>query len=236
MKAILAIETGTDACSVALYRRGEYRQCHEVLPRQHNQRLFPMLSELVSPGNLRDQGVEALAYGCGPGSFTGLRIAASAVQGLAYASDLPVVPVSTLACQAATALRQGLTDGRRTVLSTLDARINEIYWAFFSYDSGAPVLQAGPFATPPEQVVLPDRLESVDIVGSGARYLDRFPGALGDSVAEAHPDLLPEARDLVPLALSSLAAEDWQTALEVRPVYVRDEISWRKLSEQGRPQ
>jgi tRNA threonylcarbamoyladenosine biosynthesis protein TsaB len=113
MTAILAIETATDACSVALYRDGHYSQRHEVLPRQHNQRLFSMLGELLPAGSLRDQGIDALAYGCGPGSFTGLRIAASAVQGLAFASNLPALPVSTLACQVATALRQGSIDGRR---------------------------------------------------------------------------------------------------------------------------
>ena len=234
MKAILAIETATEACSVALYRGGDYRQCHEVVPRQHNQRLFVMLSELLARGSLRDQGVEALAYGSGPGSFTGLRIAASAVQGLAYASELPVVPVSTLACQAATAQRHGLADGEHLVLSTIDARINEIYWAFFDISGAAPSMLAGPFATPPEQVMLPAGVVAVDVVGSGARYLDRLPTELRDSIAAVHPDLLPEARDLVPLAISSLDRSEWQTSLEVRPVYVRDEINWKKLGEQGK--
>ena len=234
MKAILAIETATEACSVALYRGGNYQQCHEVVPRQHNQRLFVMLSELLERGSLRDQGVEALAYGSGPGSFTGLRIAASAVQGLAYASELPVVPVSTLACQAATALRHGVADGKHLLLSTIDARINEIYWAVFDVSGGTPGILAGPFATPPEQVTLPGGTGAVDVVGSGARYLDRLPPVLCDRIAAVHPDLLPEARDLIPLAIAGLDRDECQTSLEVRPVYVRDEINWKKLGEQGK--
>ena len=104
MKTILAIETATEACSVALWRDQQVQQCHEIAPRQHNQRLFAMLQELLPDGRLVQQGVDAIAYGCGPGSFTGLRIAASAVQGLAFASKLPAIAVSTLACQAQTAL------------------------------------------------------------------------------------------------------------------------------------
>ena len=149
MTAILAIETATDACSIALFSKGEYSQRHEVLPRQHSQRLFALLSELLPSGDLREYGVGCLAYGCGPGSFTGLRIAASAVQGLAYASNLPVVPVSTLECQAATAARQGITSGDRPVLSTLVARANEIYWSLLVFEDGMPVTRAGPVAGSP---------------------------------------------------------------------------------------
>jgi tRNA threonylcarbamoyladenosine biosynthesis protein TsaB len=233
MTAILAIETATDACSVALYREGEYSQCHEVLPRQHNQRLFSMLSDMLPRGQLRDHGIEALVYGNGPGSFTGLRIAASAVQGLAYASDLPVIAVSTLACQAATALRFGLVDGRRPVLSTLEARANEIYWAIFAVDDGLPQLQSGPMATAPEQLELQAASGEIDVIGTGARRLDEFPGTIAERLSGVYPELLPEARDLIPLALDRIARGERQNALQVQPLYVRDEISWKKVSEQG---
>jgi tRNA threonylcarbamoyladenosine biosynthesis protein TsaB len=235
MTAILAIETATDACSVALYSEGLYKQCHEVLPRQHNQRLFSMLSDVLPRGNLRDHGVEALVYGCGPGSFTGLRIAASAVQGLAFTVDLPVVPVSTLACQAATALRLGLIDGQRPVVSILDARINEIYWALFTWQDGLPCPQGVPIACPPERLAPDDAWSEFDLVGSGCKFLDVFSPAVNDRASVVHSELLPEARDLVPLALPRLERRDWQRPAEVQPVYVRDEISWKKLAEQGRP-
>jgi tRNA threonylcarbamoyladenosine biosynthesis protein TsaB len=235
MTALLAIETATDACSVALYRQGQYRQFHEVLPRQHNRRLFSMLSELLPRGDLRDTGVDAIAYGCGPGSFTGLRIAASAVQGLAYTSNLPVVAVSTLACQAATALRRGLVDGRRPLLSTLDARVNEIYWALYSWDNGLPRLELGPLAGPPGQLIPGNYEGALDVVGTGGSYLEEFPAELKAQITGVYAELVPEARDLVPLALASLERQDWQMPVDVQPVYVRDEISWKKVAEQGRP-
>ena len=134
MPGILAIETATEACSVALWRDGDLKQSHDVTPRQHSQRLFGMLRELLPDGQLRDHGVDVIAYGSGPGSFTGLRIAASAVQGLAFASSLPAVPVSTLACQAQTAQRLGLVQEGDCVFSALDARINEIYHATYRID------------------------------------------------------------------------------------------------------
>lgn len=234
MTAILAIETATDACSVALYRDGEYRQCHELRPREHARRLFPLLNEILENGKLGEQGITALAYGCGPGSFTGLRIAASAVQGLAYAGDLPAIPVSTLACQAATALRLGRVSGSRPVLSTIDARINEIYWAVYTLDEGLPHLLHGPFATNAEGVQIDAALGEIDILGSGCTQSESFSGELRSRFAVMLPDALPEARDLVPMALASHSRGELQVAEQVQPLYVRDEISWKKLSEQGK--
>lgn len=233
MTGILAIDTATDACSVAVYVDGQYRQRHEVIPRQHSGRLFGMLQELLPSGDLRAHGIEAIAYGCGPGSFTGLRIAASAVQGLAYAAGLPAIAVSSLACQVQTALRTGEVNAGDTVLSTIDARINEVYGAVYSFEQDLPVLQQGPWACAPAEIP-PVRAESLRAVGSGCQFLDQFPAALTAILRSGEEQLLPEARDLVPLALEKLRRGDTQTPQQVQPVYVRDEISWKKLSEQGK--
>ena len=117
MIGILAIETATDACSVAVLIDEQIRECHQVAPRQHSQLLFAMLRELLPRGNLREQGIGVIAYGSGPGSFTGLRIAASAVQGLAYSCGLPAIAVPTLAVLAQTALRQGVASPEDTVFA-----------------------------------------------------------------------------------------------------------------------
>ena len=111
-----------------------------------------MLRELLADGDLRKHGIEAIAWGCGPGSFTGLRIAASAVQGLAFTNDLPVVAISTLACQAQTAYREGLVVEGECVLSTLDARINEIYAAPYRIEGGLAVSLADAVAGAPGEV------------------------------------------------------------------------------------
>ena len=233
MTGILAIETATDACSVAVFVDGQYRQRHEVIPRQHSQRLFGMLQELLPSGDLRAHGIEAIAYGCGPGSFTGLRIAASAVQGLAYASGLPAVSISSLACQVQSALRRGEVHGDDTVLSTIDARINEVYGAVSSFEQGLAVLQQGPWACAPAEIP-PIRAGSLCAVGSGCDFLDQFPASVRTVLKSSAKQLLPEARDLIPLALEKLRRGDIQSPQQVQPVYVRDEISWKKLSQQGK--
>lgn len=234
MTGILAIETATDACSVAVFVDGQIRDRHEIAPRQHSQRFFTMLSELLSDGNLADQGIEAIAYGCGPGSFTGLRIAASAVQGLAYSSKLPAIPVSTLAVMAQSALRQGEVRADDTVLCTLDARINEVYSAIYGYENNLAVLREGPWAGAPADL---SPLESgiLCAVGSGCQFLHQFPQALRERIRSTTPDLLPVARDIVPLALTKLRRGEILSPARAQPVYVRDEISWKKLPQQGRP-
>ncbi len=232
MTGILAIETATEACSVALWRDGELAERHEITPRQHSQRLFGMLRELLPGGDLRGQGVTAIAYGTGPGSFTGLRIVASAVQGLAFAAGLPAVPVSTLACQAQSALRNGQVNADDLVCSMLDAKINELYHATYRFRDGLAEPVTTPAACRPDALSL---LEGVStLVGSGCRLSADFPPGLIGGVRSLHEQVLPHARDLVSLALAALQRGETQAPSAVQPVYVRDEISWKKLSEQGR--
>jgi len=235
MAGILAIDTATEACSVAVYVDGEYRELYEVIPRQHSQRLFDMLADLLPDGQLQDHGIEAIAYSCGPGSFTGLRIAASAVQGLAYTSQLPAIAVSTLVLQAQTALRLGLVDAGSFVLSMLDARINEVYYSVCGFEGGLAVSRAGPVACAPADVTVDDAALPLHAVGSGGRFVRDVSAALQARLVSVSPELLPCARDLVPLALDSLQRGSVQQPQQVQPVYVRDEISWKKLAEQGKP-
>lgn len=232
MNGILAIETATDACSVALWRDGSLVERHEVAPRQHSQLLFGMLRDVLAEGDLSAQGVTALAYGTGPGSFTGLRIAASAVQGLAFSSGLPAVPVSTLACQAQTAMRLALVAEGDLVCSVLDARINELYHATYRLQDGLPEVVMAPVACSPEKFRPADGVSV--LVGSGCNLAGQFPLEVTEQIRELHSDLLPHARDLIPLARKSLASGEIQAPAQVQPVYVREEISWKKLSEQGK--
>lgn len=236
MTNILAIDTSTDACSVALYMDGQYTQLHENAPRQHGQRLFSMLRELLPGGNLREQGVDAIAYANGPGSFTGLRIAASAVQGLAFANDLPAVAVSTLACQSQTALRTGLVGTGDTVLSLLDARISEVYWALYKFEEQLATAIQEPTVSSPQNIVIKEDYAHLHAVGGGLAYLDSMPCALVSTLQVTDKHLLPCARDLIPLAIAQYNLGHIQTAVDVAPVYVREEVSWKKISEQGKSQ
>lgn len=233
MTGVLALETSTEACSVAIYLDGCISERHAVAPRQHSQLVFAMLGELLSLGNLGEQGIGVIAYGAGPGSFTGLRIAASTAQGLAFSSNLPAIPVSTLAALAQGALRIGAVGANDTVLCALDARINEIYSAVYSYHEGLAVLQQGPWACAPAELS-PAGNGTMYGVGNGCQFLEQFPPSLRQRLCISAPDLLPTARDLITLALPCFVRGETQAARMVQPVYVRDEIGWKKLSEQTR--
>ena len=234
MTGILAIETATDVCSVAVCIDGRVVERHEAAPRQHNQLLFVMLEQLLPGGTLKEQGIDLIAYGCGPGSFTGLRIAASAAQGLAYSCDLPVVAVSTLATLAQSAFRQGKVRSNENVLCILDARIKEVYSAVYQYEDDLAVQREGPWACVPADLAL-EQSGSLAAVGDGCRFIEDFPTAVCEKVVSTFIDLVPMARDMLPLALAKFQNGETQSPSQIQPVYVRDEISWKKLAQQGKP-
>lgn len=238
--AVLAVETATDACSVALALGGEVRSRHEVVPRQHQQRLFAMVRELAGDAPLAALGLGLIAYGRGPGSFTGLRIAAAAAQGLGFSLGLPVAGIPTLAAQAGTALRQGVVAPDAIILSTIDARIGELYWGLYEAADGLPRALTAPAVCRPEALPV-DAITAaaagrpLSLVGSGAALAKAFPGGL-PAFASTAPALLPEAEDLVPLARASLAAGEAGSAATVAPLYVQGGDRWKTLAEQGRAQ
>jgi tRNA threonylcarbamoyladenosine biosynthesis protein TsaB len=236
MPNLLALDTSTDACSVALLREGALRELHEVVPRQHSQRLFGMLQELLPGGRLREQDIDAVVYAEGPGSFTGLRVCASAVQGLCFASDLPAIGVSTLTAQAYTALREGLVSPGDCVLSTLDAHIGELYWSLHRVQAGHIELLQAPRVARPEHCEIPADVRRLIAVGSGLAHAAGFADELRARIAVSHSQLLPHAQDLLPAAHLAWAKGETRAAEAVCPVYVRDEISWKKISEQGKRQ
>lgn len=229
MTSILAVDTSTESCSVALYRGGELAVLQEIAPRRHNQVLLRMLRELIPAG---PRGLDAVAYGCGPGSFTGLRIAASAVQGVCFAAGLPALPVSTLSGQVYGALRLGQAAEGDYVLSTLDAHIGELYWALYRIDNGRALALTAAQAVKPGALRLPGS-QALVALGSGLQYRGIMPAAVSARFSAEFPALLPDARDLLPEALNALRDNRCQSAEQVCPVYVRDEISWKKLAEQG---
>ncbi len=206
---ILAIDTATDVCSVALRLAGEDRYISETIPRQHSQRLFGMLRELLPHGNLREQGIDVLAYNHGPGSFTGLRIAASAVQGLAFSNELPVAGVSTLECIAEGARRSNRIKVGASLQVRLDARIGEFYWADFKVEENSVQRLSPDSVCKGQEPPVPEHIDKI--------VTDTFPDPL----------------DLLNLAQRSWYAEELVEADQVIPVYVRDEIGWKKLAEQG---
>ncbi|MEN8260373.1 MAG: tRNA (adenosine(37)-N6)-threonylcarbamoyltransferase complex dimerization subunit type 1 TsaB [Pseudomonadota bacterium] len=129
---VLAVETATEACSAALYADGRILERYQVAPREHSMLILPMVQSLLDESGAALNNIDALAFGCGPGSFTGLRIAAGVVQGIAFAADLPVVPVSTLA-----AMAQDVFEAfeEKYAFAAIDARMGEVYWGVYQRNS-----------------------------------------------------------------------------------------------------
>lgn len=225
MATLLALETSADACSVALLNGAELTERHELLPRSHTQYLLPMVDELLSASGLSLAALDAIAFGRGPGSFTGLRVCASVVQGLAYAADLPCVSVSSLRTLAMTALPAAWQAGSRDILCCVDARMDEVYYAQFLVsecnNEGWPEVVQDDALAAPESVRW--TVDDGYAVGSGWRYAQRM-GYRGE-IAEL--DLLPRASALARLAERSLAAGEVVTPAQALPVYLRDDVAWR---------
>ncbi|MDX1698050.1 MAG: tRNA (adenosine(37)-N6)-threonylcarbamoyltransferase complex dimerization subunit type 1 TsaB, partial [Thiohalobacterales bacterium] len=205
----------------------------EIIPRRHSAQVFRMLEELLPGGGLVERGIDGVAFGCGPGSFTGLRIAASLAQGLAESSGLPAIPVSTLGVMAQTALREELTRGTDTVLVTLDARIDEVYAGLYRYQDGLATAVMPPWVCAPRHLEVAEAGE-LQVVGSGCRYREHFPPALLAAAREWHEQVLPRALDMIPLARRALDEGSAVPAEAVVPLYVQEEITWKKLGEQGK--
>lgn len=220
---------------MALEVAGRLQHRRELIPRQHSQRLFPMLAEILPDGRLAIQGIDALVYGAGPGSFTGLRVCASAVQGLCFANSLPAIPVCTLLGQVYTALREGMLVEGQYVLSTLDAQIGEVYYRLCQVRGEQVRALHSPRVSRPEAMVLPEMpAQGVHVIGSGLHHRDSFADAIRQLVSAETAWLLPNARDLLLPAAGAWGRGEVQRADEVAPVYVRDEISWKKMPEQGK--
>ncbi|MEL0166833.1 MAG: tRNA (adenosine(37)-N6)-threonylcarbamoyltransferase complex dimerization subunit type 1 TsaB [Pseudomonadaceae bacterium] len=221
MTTLLALDTATECCSAALLHDGNVTARSEVIPRQHAQRLLPMIEELLSERQLRLQDVDALVFGRGPGAFTGVRIATGMVQGLAFAADKPVIAVSNLAALAQRAWRE---HGADTVAAAIDARMDEVYWGLYGLQDGVMQLLDDERVCPPEAVSLPVGVSSVAGAGTGWQYVDRLA-----VVAErSWPQMLPDAVDLITLALPRWLAGEVLDAADAQPVYLRDKVATPK--------
>lgn len=220
---LLALETSTEACSAALYLDGRVLSRFRHAPRLQTDLLLPMVDELLAESGLTLADMDALAYSRGPGAFTGVRIAAAAVQAMAFARDLPVLAVSSLQALAQGAYR---VHGATRVLSVFDARMNEVY-------AGAYVLADGLMQSLDE-----DHLCAPDALPAALRGAC-FAAGNGVAVYEAllraqctftgsDAGLFPSAEDVVPLALALEAAGGARPAELALPVYLRDEV-WKKL-------
>jgi len=228
MSLILALDSSTDACSVALSLNGELFAIDEIAAKSHTQRLLPMVDELLQQANLGLDDLDAIAFGRGPGSFTGLRICMGIVQGLAFGAQLPVVPISTLAAMALAYYQGADAAVDRPVLVALDARMEEVYWGLFGYEAGHLVALTAEYVMRPDLLILHESLTELEgqLIGVGSGWHYEPMGALQPYAVFI--DAQPSARAIVQLAAPIFAAGEASNILDAEPIYLRDTVSWQK--------
>lgn len=222
---ILALDTATEACSVALQYQNKITHIDELSPRSHTQRILPMVDEVLSCQNLGIKDVDYLAFGRGPGSFTGVRVGVGIAQGLALGAELPVIAVSNLMAMAEQAYQEL---GINEVVALIDARMNEVYFAQFSRTENGWIEVISEQVCPPEKAIekiCQDRKPAV--VGTGWAAYSQFQQAdLDVTITEI---TLPSARYMLPLADLAIKQGHIQAAMDIEPVYLRNEVTWQKL-------
>ncbi len=223
---LLALDTCTEACSAALMIGDEIISESFVAPREHAKLLLPTIEKLLAEAELLLQGLDAIAFGRGPGSFTGVRISTATAQGLAFGANLPLLPMSTLQALAYQGFR---LSGREFQLAAIDARMNEIYCGSYQWLNGQlqPWVEERVCSPAQWQQLLPPNDQAWYGVGTGWRAYQQEIVAPDECV---HPDeLFPLAEDMVFLAAQEWRAGKAVAVTEAQPVYLRDTVTWKKL-------
>jgi len=230
MSKILALDTSTENCSAALYLDGEITFREFESPREHTLRILPMVDSLLKEANVKLTDLDALAFGRGPGSFTGVRIGTGIAQGLAFGADLPMLPISSLA-----AMAQGTHRlyGATAALPAIDARMGEVYFAQYELNDKGIMILVGQ-----EVVTKPDLLtsefgaldKSVYSVGTGwGTYPEILSQLAVKEIKESTELQFPTSADIVLLAAAEFADGKAVGVEDAMPVYVRDTVTWKKL-------
>lgn len=216
---LLALETSASACSIALQTEHETHIKHYPAPMQQAKLILSDIDELLTASSLTIRDLDAIAYGCGPGSFTGTRIANSVAQALGFAENKPIIPVSSLAILAQTAY---LELQQKSFLVALDARMNQIYWACYNIDDKQLVsLESEEILCFPGDI--PSLAEAYWCgIGDGwGKYHDQIISSIGLTPTQVYPLVLPSAEALLPLAQQYYEKDKWVTAVNAIPVYLR---------------
>lgn len=225
MTTLLALDTATEACSVALLHNGQVISRYAVIPRLHAQRILPMISEVLADAGITKSALDGIAFGRGPGAFTGLRIAVGVVQGLAFALERPVLPVSNLAAIAQRAYRE---HGAEQVAVAIDARMGEVYWGCYRLMDGKMSLQGVEAVLAPECAELPNTAQG-EWFAAGTGW-QAYGERISVPVYARDEQLLPHAQDVLSLAQGMWLRGERVSAEEAQPIYLRDQVATPKQS------
>lgn len=218
---ILAFDTSTEWCSAALWADGDIRSTAVEAGQTHSRILLPMVGELLAETGLTLGGLDALAYGKGPGAFTGLRIACSVVQGLAMGAGLPVLGVVTLEAMAE-------ETGADRAVACLDARVGEIYAAVLQRVEDRWVALDGPGLYRPDAAPLPPAGHWIGCGSAFAAYPEELGVRYADRLVATHADVIPHARSIARLAAAAFGRGEGLPAEAAEPYYVRNKVALKR--------
>ncbi|MFM4830481.1 tRNA (adenosine(37)-N6)-threonylcarbamoyltransferase complex dimerization subunit type 1 TsaB [Aeromonas rivipollensis] len=228
---ILAVDTATEACSAALLVGDKLFSRWEEAPRDHTQKILPMVQAVLDEAGLSLAELDAIAFGRGPGSFTGVRIGISVAQGLAFGAGVPLIGISTLAAMAQGAHR---LDGAERVLTAIDARMNEVYFGHYELCDGRMQLVGEEVVSDPAALI-DARVDargklagSLSCVGTGFETYGEALKDLADELVVSQVRF-PAAVDMLPLARAAWLAGEAVAVEQATPVYLRDKVTWKKL-------
>jgi tRNA threonylcarbamoyladenosine biosynthesis protein TsaB len=216
---LLAIDTATERCSVALMLDGRFIERVDETPRIAGDVVLPMVESVLKEGGLRLRDLDGIAYGRGPGAFTGVRIAVGVVQGLAFGAGLKTVGISNLAAVA----QQVAQPGDRIVVC-MDARMEQVYWSNFVREPGSALVTA----LAPERVDAPAAVAAGDYTTLAGTGFNAYPPLLmrmSVGNVAVHASALPRAREIALLAAPEFLAGHAKPPAEAEPVYVRDQVA-----------
>jgi tRNA threonylcarbamoyladenosine biosynthesis protein TsaB len=219
---LLAIDTSTDFCSVAASRGETLFSRHEPASQRQAERILDIINEVLGEARLEVAQIQGIAYGEGPGSFTGLRIAAGVTQGLALARNIGVVGVGTLLALAEQAAQESAGD---RIIACLDAHMGEVYHAAYRRAGAAWEEVSAPGLYKPEDVPLASGRDWLGCGDGFAAYRERLGARFGECVSSIRPGTTPTARAVLKLAIPRFAAGEARDAAAAVPVYLRDKVA-----------
>jgi tRNA threonylcarbamoyladenosine biosynthesis protein TsaB len=220
---ILALDTSATACSIAILVNDEIYSAHKIAPMQQAQLVLPLIDELLKSHNLKLGDMNALAFGSGPGSFTGVRIAASVMQGFAYATKLPLIKISSLAATAQAAFDDF---GWKKLLVGMDARISEVYWGIYQINAeGLTELQDSEILCLPQNISTPKDSGWYAIGSAWQMYSEALIQALSFQPLAIDATRLPLASAIARIAKSKFLKKDFCKPEDALPAYLRDNVA-----------
>ena len=219
MTNILALETSSDALSVALSCNGEESQFHEVLPKKHSERLLPVVKDLLSKKKMLPKDLDAIAVSRGPGSFTGIRLACSFSQGLMYSSNIKGIGVNSLEV-----LSKNIHTrfNPKKIVVLIDAQMGNLYKGVFNYEQNILVSSSRTIISA-EKVNLMEYNKETFFVGSGCKLIRQEIEDLSENIF----DEFPNARDLLSISIQKYLDGIFLKPEELLPVYLTDETYWK---------